>query len=79
MDFGRFAVETTGKGEELIIALKKLSTDTLANLTPHRLKIFFYYSHPPVLARIQAIKALILPPAALPGAKLLKKFDQNFL
>jgi hypothetical protein len=21
---------------------------------------------------------LILPPAALPGAKLLKKFDQNF-
>jgi hypothetical protein len=23
--------------------------------------------------------ALSLPPAALPGAKLLKKFDQNFL
>jgi STE24 endopeptidase len=60
----RFAVETTGKGEEMITALKKLSIDTLSNLTPHPLKVFFFYSHPPVLARIQAIKALILPPAA---------------
>ena len=60
----RFAVETTGKGEELITALKRLSIDTLSNLTPHRLKVFFYYSHPPVLARIQAIKALIFPSAA---------------
>ena len=54
----RFAVETTGKGEEMITALKKLSIDTLSNLTPHPLKVFFYHSHPPVLARIQAIKAL---------------------
>jgi STE24 endopeptidase len=54
----RFAVETTGKGEEMITALKKLSIDTFSNLTPHPLKVFFYYSHPPVLTRIQAIKAL---------------------
>jgi hypothetical protein len=26
-----------------------------------------------------AMKIPFLPPAALPGAKLLKKFDQNFL
>ena len=64
----RFAVETTGKGEEMITALKKLSIDTLSNLTPHPLKVFFYHSHPPVLARIQAIKALILP-----GGLFLKK------
>lgn len=55
----RFAVETTGKGEEMVSALKKMSIDTLSNLTPHPLKVFFYYSHPPVLARIQAIKPLI--------------------
>jgi STE24 endopeptidase len=54
----RFAVETTGKGEEMVSTLKKMSIDTLSNLTPHPLKVFFYYSHPPVLARIQAIKAL---------------------
>jgi STE24 endopeptidase len=54
----RFAVETTGKGEELIAALKKLSMDTLSNLTPHPLKVFFFYSHPPVLARIRAIRRL---------------------
>lgn len=63
-DADRFAVETTGKGEEMITALKKLNIDILSNLTPHPLKVFFYYSHPPVLTRIQAIKALILPTAA---------------
>jgi len=60
----RFAVDTTGKGEEMVSALKKMSIDTLSNLTPHPVKVFFYYSHPPVLARIQAIKAFISPPAA---------------
>jgi STE24 endopeptidase len=64
----RFAVETTRKGEEMVSALKKMSIDTLSNLTPHPLKVFFYYSHPPVLARIQAIKSLISPPAARGGS-----------
>lgn len=63
----RFAVDTTGKGEEMVSALKKMSIDTLSNLTPHPVKVFFYYSHPPVLARIRAIKALISPPAARGG------------
>jgi STE24 endopeptidase len=54
----RYAVTTTGKKEALIIGLKKLSVDNLSNLTPHPLKVFFYYSHPPILERIAAIENL---------------------
>ena len=39
----------------LASALKKLSADSLSNLKPHFLKVFFDYSHPPVLDRIQAM------------------------
>ena len=53
-----FAVETTEMKEEMISALKKLSVDNLSNLTPHRLKVFFDYSHPPVLKRIEALRKL---------------------
>ena len=52
----RFAAETTGGGEPLIAALKKLSADNLSNLTPHRLAVFLDYSHPPVLQRIAALR-----------------------
>jgi STE24 endopeptidase len=52
-----FAAETTGKPEALIEALKKLSVDNLSNLTPHPLKVFLHYSHPPVLERIKALRA----------------------
>lgn len=55
-DADRYAVTTTGKKEPLITGLKKLSVDTLSNLTPHPLKVFFYYSHPPVLQRIKRIE-----------------------
>ncbi|MDZ4122527.1 MAG: M48 family metalloprotease, partial [Candidatus Cloacimonadaceae bacterium] len=51
-----FAAKTTGSGKEMISALKKLSVDNLSNLTPHPLKVFVEYSHPPVLARIKALK-----------------------
>ena len=54
----RFAVQTTKQGEILVQALKKLSADNLSNLTPHPLKVFLFYSHPPVLERIQAIRQL---------------------
>ena len=54
----RFAAETTGSGEPLIDALKKLSADTLTNLTPHPLAVFLSYSHPPVLQRIAALRRL---------------------
>jgi STE24 endopeptidase len=52
----RFAVTTTGKHEALAAGLKKLSVDTLSNLTPHPLKVFFYYGHPPILERIKTIE-----------------------
>ena len=51
-----YAVETYAKPEAMILALKKLSTENLANLTPHPLKVFLSYSHPPVLERIRAIR-----------------------
>ncbi|MFA5146625.1 MAG: hypothetical protein WC515_04550 [Candidatus Omnitrophota bacterium] len=41
----------------MIRALKRLSADNLTNLTPHPLKVFFSYSHPPVLTRIADIRA----------------------
>lgn len=53
-----YAVTTYGKPEAMINALKKLSADNLSNLTPHPAKVFLEYSHPPVLERIRAIKAL---------------------
>ncbi len=52
----RFAAETTGNGEPLISALKKLSADNLTNLTPHPFAVFLDYSHPPVLQRIAALR-----------------------
>lgn len=42
--------------EELINSLKKLSLHNLSNLTPHPFNVFLSYSHPPVLARISALR-----------------------
>jgi len=53
----RYSVETYGEPDALIDALKKLSRENLSNLTPHPLHVFLSYSHPPVLARIAAIRA----------------------
>jgi STE24 endopeptidase len=53
-----FAAHTTGQPEDLVSALKKLSKDNLSNLTPHRFYVWMHYSHPPVLARIAALRAL---------------------
>ncbi len=51
-----YAVATYKDPQAMITALKKLSVDNLSNLTPHPLKVFFDYSHPPVLERIKAIR-----------------------
>jgi STE24 endopeptidase len=51
-----YSARTYHKPEELVTALKKLSIDNLSNLTPHRLKIWLDYTHPPVLDRIQALR-----------------------
>ncbi len=39
-------------------ALKKLSVNNLSNLRPHPVYVFFYYSHPPLLKRLQALISL---------------------
>ena len=54
----RYAVETTNKGDDMVAALKKLSVHNLSNLTPHSFYVFLNYSHPPVLKRIEAIRAV---------------------
>jgi STE24 endopeptidase len=45
----------TYNGNALSNALKRLSVDSLSNLYPHPLYVFFHYSHPPLLRRLQAL------------------------
>lgn len=45
----------TYDGQALGNALKKLSVDSLSNLYPHPLYVFFHYSHPPLLQRLRAL------------------------
>ena len=45
-----------GGGDDLAMALKKLSSDNLSNLTPHPAYVFLHYSHPPVLERIRRLR-----------------------
>lgn len=51
-----FAAKTTGKPSALSDALIKLSINSLSNLTPHPAYVFLHYSHPPVVARIDALE-----------------------
>ncbi|MBN1118560.1 MAG: M48 family metallopeptidase [Bacteroidales bacterium] len=41
--------------DELISGLKKLSSNNLNNLTPHKAYVFFHFSHPTLLQRIRAL------------------------
>ncbi len=49
----------TSDGSALKVALKKLSVNNLSNLTPHPAYVFFYYSHPPLLQRLNALDKVI--------------------
>ena len=60
----RFAVDTTARGETLISGLKGLAETNLSNLTPHPLTVALDYSHPPLIERIDAIRAAPAPEAA---------------
>jgi STE24 endopeptidase len=51
-----FAKETFD-GAAMVSALKKLSVDSLSNLYPHPAYVFFHYSHPPLLQRLQALQS----------------------
>lgn len=54
-DFGVEMIETA---EPMRRALRRLATDNLANLTPHPLYAWFYYSHPPLVERIARLNIL---------------------
>ena len=43
-------------GASLISSLKKLSKNSLSNLTPHKSYVFMHYSHPTLLERIENLK-----------------------
>jgi STE24 endopeptidase len=53
-----FAHATMGEAQPLIQALRKLTEKNLGNLTPHPLYSGFYYSHPTLLEREQALKTV---------------------
>ena len=46
----------TYKAEPLITSLKKLSKNSLSNLTPHPAYVFMHYSHPTLLERIKNLR-----------------------
>jgi STE24 endopeptidase len=48
----------TFNADSLMNALKRLSVDSLSNLYPHPLYVFFHYSHPPLLQRLEALKSV---------------------
>ena len=50
-----YAKETYG-GKPLALALKKLSVSLLSNLYPHPTYVFFHYSHPPLLRRLEKLE-----------------------
>jgi len=47
--------KATYSAEPLVNSLKKLSVDSLSNLTPHPYYVFVNYSHPTLLQRIKAL------------------------
>jgi len=47
-----FALALMRTAEPMGSALKRLAADNLANLSPHPLYAWFYYSHPPLVERI---------------------------
>jgi len=46
----------THNSDDLISSLKKLSKNSLSNLTPHSAYVWFHYSHPSLLQRIVNLK-----------------------
>ncbi|MCS5624105.1 MAG: M48 family metallopeptidase, partial [Candidatus Marinimicrobia bacterium] len=51
----KFSLDTTSDGQALISMLIGLSANNLSHLTPHPMKVFLSYSHPPVIDRIKAV------------------------
>lgn len=49
--------KNTFEAMPLITSLKKLSKNSLSNLTPHPAYVFMHYSHPPLIQRIKNLMA----------------------
>jgi len=52
-----YSIEITKRSKPLAAALKKMAKKNLSNLKPHPLYVFFNYSHPPLLERIEYLEA----------------------
>jgi len=50
-------VKNTFDEKFLISSLKKLSKNSLSNLTPHPAYVFVHYSHPTLLQRIENLES----------------------
>jgi STE24 endopeptidase len=50
-------VKETFRPEILASALKKLSVKNLSNMMPHPAYVFFHYSHPPLLKRLEKLES----------------------
>lgn len=50
--------KSTYAAKPLITSLKKLSKNSLSNLTPHRAYVFMHYSHPTLLDRVRNLKCI---------------------
>jgi STE24 endopeptidase len=50
-----FAVDLIETAEPMRSSLKRLAIDNLANLIPHPFYAWFYYSHPPLVERIERL------------------------
>lgn len=51
-------VKENYKPGKLSDALKKLSVKNLSNMMPHPAYVFFHYSHPPLLSRLEKLESL---------------------
>ncbi len=49
-------VKENHKSEVLASGLKKLSVKNLSNMLPHPAYVFFHYSHPPLLSRLEKLE-----------------------
>jgi STE24 endopeptidase len=54
----RYAAQVLGDPNPLISALKRLSKESLSNLTPHPLLVSLHFTHPPVVERVLALRRL---------------------
>ncbi|MHB8519215.1 MAG: M48 family metallopeptidase [Limisphaerales bacterium] len=64
-----YAAKTMKETVSLVGALRKLNEKNLSNLTPHPAYSFFYYSHPTVVEREQALLRLDVDEESARGAE----------